>query len=132
MALVEESAITSLDYVKTLPANEQKEYAKAFHKFNSLYQNWKIKHVEVSTIFVDPIRLKDVKLKKGKRCGLSLRKVLKEKIVEKQWQRQAESIKQAWLERYNTLLQSQNNINNPNAFFQDSNWPSQQISNLSD
>lgn len=39
MALIEESAITSHDYVKTLPANEQEEYAKAFHEFNSLYQN---------------------------------------------------------------------------------------------
>ena len=55
MALVEESAVKSLDYAQTLPANEREEYAKAFHKFNSLYQSRRSKHAEVPTTFVDPI-----------------------------------------------------------------------------
>lgn len=42
MVLVEESAIMSFDYIKTLPANKREEYAKSFYEFNSLYQNRKI------------------------------------------------------------------------------------------
>ena len=84
MALIEKSAIMSLDYAKALLANKQEKYAKIFQKFNNLYYNQKIKHVKVSTIFVNPIRPKDVMLKKGKHCGLSLRKALKEEEVEKQ------------------------------------------------
>lgn len=76
MTLVEESAVTSLDYAKALPAHEREEYAKAFQEFNSLFQNRRTKHAEVPTTFVDPIRPKDVKLKKGKRRGLSLREAL--------------------------------------------------------
>ena len=82
----------SLDYTKTLLANNREEYAKAFHKFNSLYHNQTIKHAKVPTTFVDPIRPKDVMLKKRKFCGLSLRKALKEEEVEKQQQHQAKSI----------------------------------------
>lgn len=70
----------SLDYAKTLPANKQEEYTKAFHKFNSLYHNRKIKHVKVATTFVDPIRPKDI-LKKVKCCRLSLRKALEEEEI---------------------------------------------------
>lgn len=54
MALVEESAIMSLNYIKTFPANKQEEYAKAFHKFNSLYHNQMIKHTKVFTTFYWP------------------------------------------------------------------------------
>lgn len=85
MALVEKSAIMSLDYAKTLPANKREEYAKAFHEFNSLYQNQKIKHAEVALTFIDPIRPKDVILKKGKRCGLSLREALEEEGEQNQF-----------------------------------------------
>lgn len=82
MALVEESTVTSLDYAKTLPAKEQEEYAKAFHKFNSLYESRKIKLAEIPTTFVDPIKLKKVRFRRGKRSGLSLRKALEEGKVE--------------------------------------------------
>ena len=113
----------------TLPANEREEYAKVFYEFNSLYQDPKIK---LPTTFVDPIRPKDVKLKNGKRRGLSLLEALEEEEAEKRRRRRAESIEQARLERHNALLQSQNNANNPNPFFQDSNRPSQQSPDLSD
>lgn len=73
----------SLDYAKTLSANKRKEYAKAFHEFNSLYHNRRIKHVNVTTTFVDPIRPKHLMLKKVKHCRLSLRKALKEEEVGK-------------------------------------------------
>ena len=112
MTLVEESAVTSLDYAKALPAYEQEECVKAFPEFNSLFQNRRTKHAEVPTTFVDPIRPKDVKLKKGKRRGLSLRKALEEEETEKQRQRQAESIGQARLERHNVLSQFQINVEN--------------------
>ena len=39
MTLVEESAVTSLDYAKALQVYEREEYAKAFQEFNSLFQN---------------------------------------------------------------------------------------------
>lgn len=66
-----------------MPANKQEEYTKAFYKFHSLYQSWKIKHVKVPTTFVDPIRSKEIKFEKRKHCKLSLYKALKEKEVEK-------------------------------------------------
>lgn len=102
MALVEESAVMSLDYAKTLPANEREKYAKAFHEFNSLYQSRKVKHAEVPTTFVDPIRPKDVKFRKGKRRGLSLREALEE--VKERRRRRAELIEQARLEQHNALF----------------------------
>lgn len=107
MTLVEESAVKSLDYAQTLPANEREEYAKAFHEFNSLYQSRKSKHAEVSTTFVDPIRPKDVKFRKGKRRGLSLREALEEEEVEKRRRRRAESIERSRLGRHNALFQPQ-------------------------
>lgn len=107
MALVEESAVKSLDYAQTLPANEREEYAKAFHEFNRLYQSRKSKHTEVPTNFVDPIRPKDVKFRKGKRRGLSLREALEEEEVEEPQRRQVESIEQSQLERHNALFQPQ-------------------------
>ena len=98
MTLVEESAITSLVYAKTLPAHERKKYAKVFREFNSLFPNRRTKHAEVSTTFVDPIRPKDVKLKKRKRRGLSLREALEKEEAEKRRRQRAESIEQARLE----------------------------------
>ena len=92
MTLIEESAVTSLNYAKTITAYEQEKYAKAFRKFNSLFQDRRTKHAEVPTTFADPIKPKDVKLKKGKRRGLSLREALEEEEAEKRRQRQAESI----------------------------------------
>ncbi len=94
MTLVEESAVMSIDYAKTLPAYEQEKYAKVFQKFNSLFQNRQTDHSEVPTAFVDPIRPKDVKLKKGKRRGLSLCEALEEGEAEGQRQRRAESSEQ--------------------------------------
>ncbi len=64
MALLEESAIASLDYAKTLLVHERKEYAKAFQEFNALFQARKAKKALVLTTFVYPIRLKDVRQKK--------------------------------------------------------------------
>ena len=125
MTLVEESAVMSIDYAKTLPAYEQEKYAKVFQKFNSLFQNRQTDHSEVPTAFVDPIRPKDVKLKKGKRRGLSLCEALEEGEAEGQRQRRAESSEQTWLERHNVLSQSQINAENPN-------FPSSQGPNLSD
>lgn len=125
MTLVEESAVTSLDYAKTLPALEREKYAKAFQEFNSLFQNRQTKHAEVPTTFVDPIRPKDVKLKKRKRRGLSLRETLEEEEAEKRRRQRAESIEQARLERHNVLSQSQINVENPDP-------PSLQGPNLSD
>ena len=37
MTLIEESAVTSLDYAKALPAYEREKHAKAFQEFNSLF-----------------------------------------------------------------------------------------------
>ena len=78
MTLLEEAAVTSLDHAKILPVNKQEEYAKAFQEFNSLFQDRRARYAEIPTTFVDPIRPKDVKLKKGKRRGLSLCKALEE------------------------------------------------------
>lgn len=63
MTLVEKLVVTLLDYTKTLPANKREKYTKAFHKFNSLYQSQKIKYTDISTTFVDLIRLKDIKFR---------------------------------------------------------------------
>ena len=95
MTLVEELAVKSLDYAKALSANEREEYAKVFQEFNTLFQNRRTKYTEVPTTFVDPIRPKDVKLKKGKRRGLSLHEPLEEEEAEKRQQRRAESIERA-------------------------------------
>lgn len=84
MSLVEESTVTSLDYAKTLPANEQEEYAK---KFNSLYQSRMIKHAEIPTTFFDPIRPKEIRFRKGKRRGLSSLEALEEEEVEERQRR---------------------------------------------
>lgn len=64
MTVIEQSAVMSLDYAKSLPAHEREEYAKAFREFNRGCQNRRAKHAEVPTTFVDPIRPKDVKMKK--------------------------------------------------------------------
>lgn len=112
ITLVEKSAVTSPDYAKTLPAHEREEYAKAFQEFNSLFRNRRTKHAEVATTFIDPIRPKDVKLKKGKRRGLSFRQALEEEEAEKRRRQRAESIEQARLERHNVLSQSQINVEN--------------------
>lgn len=132
MALLEEAAVTSLDYAKTLPANEREEYAKAFQEFNSLFQNRRARHAEIPTTFVDPIRPKDVKLKKGKRRGLSLREALEKEEVEKRRRRRAKSIEQARLERHNALSQSQSPAKSLHPFLQDSNSPFHQSPELSD
>lgn len=65
MTLIKKLAIMSLDYIKTLSENKQEEYAKAFYKFNNLYQNKKIKHIKILLTFVDPIKPKDIMSKKG-------------------------------------------------------------------
>lgn len=49
MTLVEELAITSLDYTKTLLAYEREEYTKTFQKFNSLFQDRRTKQAKFST-----------------------------------------------------------------------------------
>ncbi len=46
ITLVKESAVTSLDYAKTLLADEREEYAKASQKFNSPFQNRRTKHTK--------------------------------------------------------------------------------------
>lgn len=84
MTLIEELAVTSLDYTKTLLVDEREEYIKVFLEFNSLFQNWRTKYAKVPTTFIDPIRPKDVKLKKGKCYGLSLHKALEEEEAKKQ------------------------------------------------
>ena len=83
MSLVEESAVTSHHCAKTLTVNEREEYAKAFQEFNGLFQNRQTKHGEILTAFVDPIRPKDVKLKKGKCRSLSLLEALEEEEAKK-------------------------------------------------
>ena len=124
MTLVKESVVMSFDYAKTLPVYEWEEYVKVFQKFNSLFQNWRTKHVKVPTTFVDPIRPQDVKFKKGKHCGLSLYKVLEEEKAEKRQWRQIKSIKQAQLEQHNVLFPSLINVENPDP-------SSSQVPNLS-
>ncbi len=47
MTLVEELAVTSLDYARALPAHEREEYAKVFQEFNSLFQDRRTKYSEV-------------------------------------------------------------------------------------
>ena len=132
MTLIQESAVASLGYAKTLPAHKQEEYAKAFQEFNKSFQVRRTKHAEVPTTFVNPIRPKHVKLKRFTLRGLSLRKALEEEEAEKQRQRRAESIEQARLERYNALFQLHNIFNDSDPFSQDSKPSSQQDPSLSD
>lgn len=49
MTLVGESAVTSLDYTKTLLAHEREEYTKTFQKFNSLFQDRRTKQAKFPT-----------------------------------------------------------------------------------
>ena len=72
------SVTASLDYAKTLPVHEREEYAKAFQEFNAVFQARKAKQALVPTTFVDPIRPKDIRHKKGKRRGLTLHEALDE------------------------------------------------------
>lgn len=58
MVLVKILVVTLLDYVKELPGNNLEKYAKAFYKFNNLYQSQKIKYIEIFTIFIHFIKLK--------------------------------------------------------------------------
>ncbi len=83
MTLLEKSSVTLLDYAKALLAYEREEYTKVYQEFNCLFQNRRTKYSEVPITFVDPIRPKDVKLKKGKRRILSLREALEEEEAEK-------------------------------------------------
>lgn len=131
MTLIEESGVKLLDYTKTLPAYEREKVCKAFQEINSLYQDQKTKHAEIHITFVDPIRPKDSKLKKGKCCGLSLLKALEEEEAEKQRQQRANSIEQARLERHNALFQLHKNTNNSDPFFQNPDLPSQQNQSFS-
>lgn len=100
IALLEESIIVSLDYIKTLPVHERKKYAKAFKEFNAIFQAYRTKQALVLTTFVDPIWPKNVHYKKGRRCGLTLCEVLEEEKADKQRRRRAKSVKQAQLQRH--------------------------------
>ena len=95
IALLKESAITSLNYAKTLLVYKRKEYAKAFQEFNASFQARKAKQALVPTTFVDPIRLKDIRQKKKKRRGLTLCEALDKKEADEQWQCRAQSVGQA-------------------------------------
>lgn len=57
-----------------------------------------------STTFVDPIRPKDVRQKKGKHCGLNLRAAKEE--AAKRRRRRAQSVEQAQLQRHLALTQN--------------------------
>ena len=83
IALLEKSAIVSLDYTKALSVHKRKEYAKAFQEFNALFQARKAKQALVPITFIDPIRPKDVRQKKRKHCGLALREALDKEEADK-------------------------------------------------
>lgn len=57
--------------------------AKAFKEFNAVFQARKARQALVPTTFVDPIRPKDVRQKKGRRRGLTLREALEEEEADK-------------------------------------------------
>ena len=72
MIWIEKLPVISLNYVKIFIVYEWEKYTKAFQEFNSLYQDQKIKYADISILFIDPIRPKDLKLKKSKHCNLIL------------------------------------------------------------
>lgn len=106
MALLKESVIASLDYAKTLPVNEREEYAKAFQEFKAVFQARKAKQALAPTTFVDPIRPKDVRHKKGKRRGLTLREALDEEEGDERRRRRAQSVEQAQIQKHLALTQN--------------------------
>lgn len=122
MALLEESVMVSLDYARTLPVHEREEYAKAFKEFNAVFQARKTKQALVPTTFVDPIRPKDVRYKKGRRRGLTLREALEEEEADKRRRRRAASVEQAQLQRHLALTQDYaGQTNELGPFLQNSN-----------
>ncbi|MCJ1347103.1 hypothetical protein MMC31_005324 [Peltigera leucophlebia] len=64
MALVEGSAIQSIDYGKLFPSHDREIYAKALAKFNAAFETHRKKYEVLPTTFVDPIWPKDPRQKK--------------------------------------------------------------------
>ncbi len=88
MALLEESAIASLDYSNSLLVISVKKYAKVFQEFNALFQARKAKQALILITFVVPIRSKSVPQEKRKCKSFTLQKALDEKeIDDQQWRR---------------------------------------------
>ena len=131
MALLEELAIESLDYAKTLTVHER---AKAFQEFNALFQARKAKQALVLTTFVDPIRPKDVCQKKRKRRGLTLREALDKKEADKRRQRRAQSVEQAQIQKHLALTQTYKAQTNEFGSFSQNSNPGfeRQCENVSD
>lgn len=111
-----------MNYAKTLLVHERDEYAKAFQEFNAVFQARKARQALVLTTFIDPIRPKDIRQKKGKRRGLTLREALDEEEADKRRRRRAQSVEQAQLQRHLALTQNYTaQTNDLGPFLQNSN-----------
>lgn len=66
MALLETTILQSIDYGKSLPLYNRGKYAKALAEFNNTFQNYCIKHIAISIMFIDLICSKKICFIKGK------------------------------------------------------------------
>lgn len=104
MALLETTILQSIDYRKSLPLHDRGEYTKTLAEFNNTFQNHCIKHIAISTTFIDPICFKKICFIKGKwRRGLTNHEAVQAQEADGRRYQQVKSIALARTQKHATM-----------------------------